>query len=63
MFSLKFPTTCTGVDPKVLDPINTWESKDEYKKTLLKLGGQFKKNFARYAEQTGKEVIDAGPKV
>jgi phosphoenolpyruvate carboxykinase (ATP) len=60
---LDIPTQCSGVDAKVLDPVNTWESKTEYMATLKKLAGNFKKNFERYAEQTGKEVIEVGPKV
>lgn len=63
IFNLNIPTQCTGVDPKVLDPINTWSSKDDYKQTLTKLAGMFQKNFARYAKDTGKEVLEAGPKV
>lgn len=63
VFNLHIPTKCSGVDPKVLDPINTWESKDEYKKTIHNLALRFKKNFARYAKDTGKEVIEAGPQV
>lgn len=57
------PTKCTGVDPKVLDPVNTWDSREEYWKTLRKLAGMFKKNFERYAKDSGKEVIEAGPKI
>jgi len=60
---LDIPTQCSGVDSKVLDPINTWDSKDEYRATLKKVGGLFKKNFERYAAQSGKEVLEAGPKL
>jgi phosphoenolpyruvate carboxykinase (ATP) len=63
VFNLKVPTSCPGVDPKVLDPINTWESKEEYKATVTKLAKGFKKNFERYAKETGQEVINAGPKI
>eukprot|EP00826_Nyctotherus_ovalis_P000049 TRINITY_DN0_c1241_g1_i4.p1 TRINITY_DN0_c1241_g1~~TRINITY_DN0_c1241_g1_i4.p1 ORF type:complete len:165 (+),score=53.61 TRINITY_DN0_c1241_g1_i4:30-524(+) len=63
IFNLDIPTSCSGVDPKVLDPVNTWQSKDEYMRTLKKLAGMFNKNFERYASQSGKEVIEAGPKL
>lgn len=63
MFNLRIPTKCAGVDPKVLDPANTWDSKKDFKATLAVLANKFNKNFARYAKDTGKEVIAAGPKL
>ena len=63
VFKLRIPTRCTGVDPKVLDPINAWSSTSDYRSTLAILAGKFNKNFERYAKDTGKEVIEAGPKV
>ena len=63
VFNLRIPTSCPGVDPKVLDPFNTWESKDEYKVTVAKLAKKFIKNFERYSKETGQEVINAGPKI
>eukprot|EP00831_Metopus_contortus_P083578 TRINITY_DN928_c0_g1_i6.p1 TRINITY_DN928_c0_g1~~TRINITY_DN928_c0_g1_i6.p1 ORF type:complete len:567 (+),score=78.25 TRINITY_DN928_c0_g1_i6:59-1759(+) len=63
VFNMQIPTQVPGVDPQVLDPVNTWVSKSEYKKTLNILAEKFKKNFTRYSKDTGKEVIEAGPKV
>lgn len=60
---MRIPTTCSGVDPKVLDPINTWESKEDYRMNLHKLAKKFNENFVRYAKDTGKEVLNAGPMV
>ena len=60
---MQIPTECAGIEPEVLDPINTWESKDEYKKTIKKLAMGYTKNFQRYAKDTGEEVIKAGPKI
>ena len=48
VFKLRIPTKCTGVDPKVLDPINTWSSTSDYRSTLAILAGKFNKNFERY---------------
>jgi phosphoenolpyruvate carboxykinase (ATP) len=30
-FGLKIPKTCTGVDAKILNPINTWKDKNAFK--------------------------------
>ena len=37
-----------GVDPKILNPRNTWKNKDAYDATLKKLGNKFLKNFQKY---------------
>lgn len=58
---MQIPKACSGVDPAVLDPKNTWESKEEYNTTIKKLAQKFRTNFKRYAKATGEEVIKAGP--
>lgn len=63
MFNLAIPTSIKGVDPKVLDPVGTWDDKEEFNKMVNKLAHGFKKNFERYAKNTGQEVINAGPQI
>ncbi|XP_042467897.1 phosphoenolpyruvate carboxykinase (ATP) 1-like [Zingiber officinale] len=68
VFGLEIPTEIEGVPPEILDPINTWAEKEDYKETLLKLAGLFRKNFEVFANykigQDGNltdEILAAGP--
>lgn len=60
-FGLNIPKSCSDVDPVILNPINTWKDKAEYKRLAAKLAGDFVKNFAKY-KNMDKEIIAAGPK-
>ena len=62
IFDLEIPNECKGVDPQVLNPINTWSDKAEYMKVLKTLAQHFTKNFERYKKDCGADVINAGPK-
>ena len=65
VFNLAIPKTLDGVnDNTVLNPRNTWESKEAYDETLLKLAAMFQENFHRY-DASGSEFnfSDAGPKL
>jgi phosphoenolpyruvate carboxykinase (ATP) len=44
-FNMKMPTSCPGVDPKVLNPRNTWADKSAYDAAAGKLRDMFRKNF------------------
>ena len=45
MFNLRMPTTCPDVDPKILNPRNTWADKAAYDAQATKLRDMFRKNF------------------
>ena len=45
VFHLKMPTTCPGVDAKILDPRNTWTDKAAYDAQAAKLRDMFHRNF------------------
>ena len=62
IFGLSFPTTCEGVPPEVLNPVNTWSDKSSFASTAKKLADLFEKNFASYADQASQEVMAAAPK-
>ncbi|MFT7823251.1 MAG: phosphoenolpyruvate carboxykinase (ATP) [Sulfurimonas sp.] len=65
IFNLKIPETLEGVkDNKVLNPRETWESKEEYDEMLRKLAEMFQKNFHRY-DGNGDEFdfSSAGPQL
>jgi phosphoenolpyruvate carboxykinase (ATP) len=45
VFNLRTPTTCPGVDAKILNPRNTWADKAAYDAQAVKLRDMFRKNF------------------
>lgn len=64
LFNLAVPKELNGVETKLLNPINTWQNQDEYKKTRENLASMFIKNFDRYADVSeGKEYSKFGPKI
>ncbi len=48
VFNLFIPTKCNGVDTKILNPRNTWESKDEYDTKALELKEMFINNVKKH---------------
>jgi phosphoenolpyruvate carboxykinase (ATP) len=46
VFNLRMPVACPGVDPKILNPRNTWADKAAYDTQAAKLRDMFRKNFA-----------------
>ncbi|MBR51228.1 MAG: phosphoenolpyruvate carboxykinase [Gammaproteobacteria bacterium] len=57
--NLEIPISINGIDSNLLNPINTWEDKELYKKYLDDLISKFQKNFKRF--NSSDEVISAGP--
>ncbi|MBI5556337.1 MAG: phosphoenolpyruvate carboxykinase (ATP) [Deltaproteobacteria bacterium] len=60
-FGLQIPLHCPDVPDKVLNPCNTWASPDAYRAQAEKLAGLFAKNFQQFADQTTREIRQAGP--
>ena len=60
-FNVEVPTSCTGVPSEVLQPRETWESKEEYDITADKLARMFNENFKRYENGVSAKVNSAGP--
>ena len=57
--NLSIPLSIEGVDSKLLNPINTWDDKEEYKKYLNELVDKFQDNFKRFNAKP--DIIAAGP--
>ena len=57
VFHLNIPTSCENVPSEILNPINTWESQDEYQKTAEKLANKFSANFDK---SYGNQNLDPG---
>ncbi|MBK9128629.1 MAG: phosphoenolpyruvate carboxykinase (ATP) [Phycisphaerales bacterium] len=62
LFGFELPKSCPDVPPEILDPANTWASRDEYWNRYDSLAARFADNFKIYAEGCSKEVVAAGPK-
>ncbi len=63
-FNLEVPAALPGVDPKILDPRDTYADKAMWEEKAVDLAGRFVKNFAKYeGNPAGKALVKAGPKV
>jgi phosphoenolpyruvate carboxykinase (ATP) len=62
-FDFEVPTELPGVDPKILDPRDTYADASEWETKAKDLAGRFVKNFAKYeGNEAGKALVAAGPK-
>ena len=63
MFNLEVPTALPGVDPKILDPRDTYADVSVWEEKAKDLAGRFVKNFNKYTTNAaGKALVAAGPK-
>jgi phosphoenolpyruvate carboxykinase (ATP) len=63
VFGMMMPAECPGVPTEVLNPRNTWNSKEEYDMKAKDLAMQFIKNFEKYASGVNEETLAAAPKI
>lgn len=62
-FDLAIPKELEGVETKLLNPLNTWNDKNEYIVARDKLANMFVENFKRYEDvEEGVQFAKAGPK-
>ena len=63
-FDFVVPTELPGVDPKILDPRDTYECACKWEEKAKDLAGRFIKNFAKFTgNEAGKVLVAAGPKL
>ena len=63
-FDFVVPTELPGVDPKILDPRDTYECSCQWEEKAKDLAGRFIKNFTKYTgNDAGKALVEAGPKL
>jgi phosphoenolpyruvate carboxykinase (ATP) len=63
-FDFEVPTALPGVDPKILDPRDTYADVSQWDEKAKDLAGRFQKNFAKFTgNATGKALVEAGPKL
>ena len=60
-WNLRIPKTVPGVPSNVLNPINTWQSKEEYVLQVDDLASKFRSNFQKYADKATPDVRAAAP--
>jgi phosphoenolpyruvate carboxykinase (ATP) len=65
VFNLQYPKVLDGVtDNAILNPKNTWDSKEEFDKTVKELANKFIENFNRYNDNGSEfDYSIAGPKI
>lgn len=64
IFNLETPTALPGVDPKILDPRDTYADRKEWDDKAADLAGRFIKNFEKYTDNAhGKSLVAAGPQL
>jgi phosphoenolpyruvate carboxykinase (ATP) len=62
VFGFAVPESCEGVPSEILDPANTWGSREEYFRRYEGLASRFIENFKTLAAGCPPEVVEAGPK-
>ena len=64
VFDFEVPTELPGVDPKILDPRDTYADPKIWDDKAQDLASRFIKNFVKYeSNEAGKALVAAGPKV
>ncbi|MBQ9811043.1 MAG: phosphoenolpyruvate carboxykinase (ATP) [Spirochaetales bacterium] len=63
-FNFEVPTSLPGVDPKILDPRDTYANASQWDEKAKDLAGRFIKNFVKYTTTAaGKALVAAGPQL
>ena len=63
-FDFVIPTELPNVDPKILDPRDTYADAAQWGEKAKDLAGRFIKNFAKFTgNEAGKSLVAAGPKL
>jgi phosphoenolpyruvate carboxykinase (ATP) len=63
VFGFEVPTECLGVPSEVLSPASSWTDKTEYDRRYRDLARRFQENFAKFADNTPAEIVEAGPRI
>ena len=63
-FDFEVPTSLPGVDPKILDPRDTYADAKQWDDKARDLADRFVKNFVKFTyNDAGKALVAAGPKL
>ncbi len=62
VFGFDVPKSCEGVPSDILDPANTWPSRDEYFKKYDALAARFIENFKLMSAECPPHIVESGPR-
>lgn len=62
IFKVLMPKECEGVPKELLNPENTWEDKEAYRKKAIELAHNFTENFKKF-KNVPEKIVQAGPNV
>lgn len=62
VFGVAMPTHCPDVPAEILDPRNTWDSKDDYDQKANYLAAAFLKNFEKFSSFASDEILAGAPR-
>ena len=62
VFGFDVPVQCEGVPSQILDPANTWPSREEYFRKYDALAARFIENFKLMMAECPEHILEAGPK-
>ena len=62
VFGFEVPTECEGVPSQILDPANTWPSREQYFDKYDALAARFIENFKLMMAECPEHILEAGPK-
>ena len=63
-FNFEVPTALPGVDPKILDPRDTYADAAQWEEKAKDLSARFIKNFHKFTyNEAGKALVPAGPQL
>jgi len=62
VFGFQVPQSCDGVPASVLNPGESWHSKETYMQKYKELAARFIENFKKFEEGCPPEVVAAGPR-
>ena len=63
-FDFEVPTSLPGVDPKILDPRDTYADAKQWDDKARDLADRFVKNFVKFTyNEAGKALVAAGPRI
>lgn len=63
VFGLAMPTTCPGVDTRVLDPRQAWGDADAWHSAAVALAHRFHANFVHVSHEAAPDVAAGGPRL
>lgn len=61
IFGVHIPLKVKGVPDELLQPRNTWKTKEAYDEKARELATQFVENFKEYENNVDKKIMDASP--